>query len=98
MSSIDIPPTRAAPSIAPMLVPAYTVGTMPRSSNACITPICAKPFIPPPPRTRAMRRELEAAVMRDSLSTGRLLQILVQSDQADHSAADHDDGAWIAAD
>ena len=49
---------RPAPpaSIAPMLVPAYDVGTIPRSSSACMTPMCANPFMPPPPSTRAMRR------------------------------------------
>ena len=36
-----------------MLVPAKTSGLSPFSSSAASTPICANPFRPPPPSTRA---------------------------------------------
>src|ERR1051325_8839740 len=86
-----MPPTRAAASRAPMLVPEYSVGSMPRSSSACITPMCANPFMPPPPRTSAMRRECPAAAL--TVLTMASLQVLVQSNESDHGAADHHDGA-----
>src|SRR5919109_3259936 len=55
ISSIGIPPTIAAAMRAPMLVPAYTLGLILRSSRARKTPMCAKPFMPPPPSTSATR-------------------------------------------
>ena len=50
-----IPPARHAPISAPMLVPMIASGRTPLSSSAFHTPMCAIPFIPPPPSTRMVR-------------------------------------------
>jgi hypothetical protein len=47
-----IPDAAAAPIMLPTLVPAKTVGRMPTSSRALITPMWAKPRTPPPPSAR----------------------------------------------
>lgn len=54
-SATDIPDAAAAAIIAPMLVPAYSDGRIPASSNARSAPMCARPFSAPPPRTSPMR-------------------------------------------
>src|SRR5436853_6208107 len=99
-SSGVMPATAAAHNIAPMLVPAYNDGLMPRSSSALRTPICAKPFIPPPPSTRATFRWLVIPPLRCSDGEGSamvgwlwLLEILIQADQPDHRACDHHERA-----
>src|SRR5439155_21306341 len=50
--SSDLPADHAAPTSAPTLVPTMWVGNSPRSVRAWSTPMCARPFMPPPPRTR----------------------------------------------
>src|SRR5437879_2617049 len=52
------PADQAAPTSAPTLVPTMWVGSRPRSVRAWSTPMCARPFMPPPPRTRMNRVSL----------------------------------------
>src|SRR3954470_16205660 len=96
ISFAPIPRANAAPRSAPMLVPAYRVGLMPSSIIAWSTPMCANPFIPPPPRTSEMRRARGPDVRREGVT--RLLEVLIQAVQADDGAADHDDLAAVTAD
>ena len=51
-NSSILPEVKAAPTSAPMLVPATQWIGMPSSRTALITPICAQPRAPPPPRAR----------------------------------------------
>src|SRR4051794_1443442 len=83
---------------APMLVPAYTSGTMPRSSRARSTPMWANPLRPPPPRTRAMRLLTSECFPRPPAPPAALLQVLVEADEADARTADGDRRPCITAD
>src|SRR5206468_3869526 len=56
------PADHAAPTSAPTLVPTMWVGNSPRSVRAWSTPMCARPFMPPPPRTRMNRVSLFTAI------------------------------------
>jgi hypothetical protein len=54
-SAAESPVAYAAPTIDPIDVPAMqSIGTR-SSSSTLMTPMCAAPLAPPPPRTRPMR-------------------------------------------
>lgn len=53
----SMPAASAAPTRLPALVPAITVGLIPASDRALITPMCARPRTAPPLKASPMRRE-----------------------------------------
>src|SRR3982751_2126939 len=74
------------------------------SSSARRTPMWAKPFIPPPPKTSATRLPALPPVCftivdcqaPSSRSGSRSLQVLIQSVEPNDRAADHEDVASVA--